>query len=184
MDPDLCWYLNSIRSIRLSDYSFTPAVRPVDAGHELLFKINGIDTLLYDCIPYASFALVPTYNPLPLVGSGIGAPSNPPMGFGKPSIFTTTNHVFVGSVPNSFNEITASSEIVPTLNNLIDTMAREQVGLTYSFTYQSTDALTNPTITWLADFPGCDNVGDFQTPGAQYGNVSVGLSFEIFQATQ
>jgi prepilin-type N-terminal cleavage/methylation domain-containing protein len=179
-----CVYLDSIRFITLDGYTLKPPAAPTDAAHELLFRIDSIDGLSYDCIPYSAFANIVPENPLPLFGRGIGAPPNPPIGFGKPSVYVAIEHVFLAGIPDSFDEKTESQSVLPTLSDMIDALARSQSGPAYSFTYFSGAAPPGSTITWLPDFPGCDNAGDSASAGVEYGNVTVLLSFEVFQAME
>jgi hypothetical protein len=179
-----CTYLDSIRFIGIDGYSFKPPVAPLDAAHELLFKIDRVDGLINECIPFSRFADSNTADPLPLVASAVGGPANPPIGFGQPSTFVTVNHVFAGTIPDWFNEKVESRNVIPTLYDLIEALTRTKPGVAYSFTYYSPDAALTSSITWLPDFPGCDNAGDVTNPGIEYGNVDAHLSFEVFQATE
>jgi hypothetical protein len=178
-----CTYLDSIRSITLDEYSLKPPEAPVDSAHELLFRINRINGLLYACMSYQYISTIPPYN-LVLQDRPVGGPVNPPSGFGRPSVYATVNHVFVGSVPDSFDERTASAAVVPTLFDMIDALVWTKPGSPYLFTYYANDATFNSKITWLPDFPSCDNAGDPTNLGIEYGNVAAELSFEVFQATQ
>jgi hypothetical protein len=121
-------------------------------------------------------------NSLTLYFRGIGEPANAPLGFGQPSVFNTVNRVFVGGVPDSFDERPLSSQVIPTLSDMIDALARVKPGEPYSFTYHSAGAASAATILWLPDFPSCDNAGDFPNANPEYGDVAIQLSFEIFQA--
>ncbi|MDQ6942445.1 MAG: hypothetical protein M3169_08035 [Candidatus Eremiobacteraeota bacterium] len=178
-----CTYLDSIRSISLDEFGLIPPIAPVDDAHELLFRIDGIDGLLYACMPYSILSTIPPTDTLTLWDRPIGGPVNPPIGFGRPSVYATVNHVFVGAVPNSFDEKTASSAVTPTLFDMIDALSTAKPGSSYTFTFHSPDATANPKITWLPDFPSCDNAGDPGGIGVEYGNVAAELSFEVFQAT-
>jgi hypothetical protein len=66
---------------------------------------------------------------------------------------------------------------------MIDALERMKSGSPFSFTYHSTSATSDSKITWLPDFPSCDNAGDGNA-GNEYGYVTAQLSFEVFQATQ
>jgi len=179
-----CTYLDSIRSITLDQYSLKPAVPPADESHELLFRIDSVDSLVYACVPISVLSTTNPMDTLELFASGIGGPVNPPTGFGRPSVFTTVNHVFARGVPGSFNEKELSVAVVPTLHDMIDAIARAKPGLAYSFVYHSVDATPNSEIMWLPDFPSCDNSGDPQMTTKEYGYVSANLMFEVFQAVQ
>jgi hypothetical protein len=179
-----CIYLDSVRSINIDALLLKPPVPPTDTAHELLFRIDSIDGLLYGCIPYSAFADVLATNPLPLTANGIGGPVKPTIGFGVPSVFLAIHHVFPGAVPDSFDERAESPKVLPTLTEMIDTISRSKSGTPYSFTFSSIDALPSSNITWLPDFPGCDNVSNAPSSGTEYGNVSVQLSFEVFQAIE
>ncbi|HEY0382113.1 MAG TPA: prepilin-type N-terminal cleavage/methylation domain-containing protein [Candidatus Elarobacter sp.] len=179
-----CTYLDSIRSISLDEYRLTPPAPPVDDEHELLFRIERIDTIVHGCIPYSWFSTMATSDPLPFTSLTVGGPANRPVGFGRPSIYSAVNYVFVASVPNWFDEKTASAAVVPTLKDMIDDLDRVKPGLPYSFTFHSAGTPPNSEITWLPDFPSCDNAGDSLTVGNKFGTVSVDLTFTVFQGTQ
>lgn len=181
--PDiLCKYIDSIRSITLDEYLIIPPNPPIDDAHELLFRINRIDGLLYGCIPYSLFSSVPANDPLPLISTAVGGPTNLPIGFGNPSVNTTVNNVFVGGVPVAFNEKILSYRVRATLSDMIDSMKRLQPGLPYEFTFYTGDATPSTEIAWLPDFPSCDNAGDAISQSPEYGTVGARLSFEVFQA--
>ena len=177
-----CSYIDSIRAIWLDAYSFMPTVAPNDDAHELLFRIDRIDDIQYACMTYAYLSTISPADPLVLYFRGIGEPANPPLGFGQPSVFTTVNHVFVGAIADSFDERALSNQVVPTVNDLIDAFARAKPGEPYSFTYHNPNASPATSIIWLPDFPSCDNAGDTPNANPEYGDVSIQLSFEIFQA--
>jgi hypothetical protein len=149
----------------------------------LLFRINVLQDLAYACIPYGILSTYIPTDTLPLAYTAASGPVNPPIGFGDPSAFATVNHLFVGNVPSSFDERAESGLVVPTLYDMIDAIERRKPGLPYSFTYYSADATQDSAIAWLPDFPSCDNAGAPSNAGTEYGNVSLALTFEIFQAT-
>jgi prepilin-type N-terminal cleavage/methylation domain-containing protein len=178
-----CTYLDSIRSISLDEFSLTPSVPPVDETHELLFRINSIDSLLFACMPYSTLSTFSASDSLQLIYGSIGGAANRPIGFGNPSLYATINRIFLESIPESFEEKRVSREVVPTVFGMVDDLARTKPGVPYSFTYFSSAAMPNSKIIWLPDFPSCDNAGDPQSAGTEYGNVIAAYVFEVFQAT-
>ena len=177
-----CTYLDSIHAITLDEFAVRPAIPPVDEAHELLFQIDNISSLGYACIPISTLATISPTDSLALFARGIGAPANPPQGFGLPSVYTTVNNIFVGGVPGSFDEKTLSPTVIPTFADMFDAIARSKIGAAYTFLYHSVNASPGQEIVWLPDFPGCDNSGDALN-NREFGYVSAALTFEVFQAT-
>jgi prepilin-type N-terminal cleavage/methylation domain-containing protein len=182
--PDTpCAYLDSVRSITLDEYPLIAPVPPIDDAHELLFQIHRIDGVLFACVPYSILSTVAPTDTLALYSRTVGGPAIRPDGYGQPSVFTAINHLFVGTTPASFDEKAASADVGPTLYEMVDALERMKSGSPFSFTYHSTSATSDSKITWLPDFPSCDNAGDGKA-GNEYGYVTAQLSFEVFQATQ
>ena len=182
-DPGSCSYVNSIQAIELTDYQFAPLTAPIDAGHELLFEIDAVQSIFEGCLPYSVFASIPGNDPIPWGGSGIGAPVNLPIGFGQPSQYLTLNHVLLA--PNGVNEF---NDIGPwtqgtTLAGFFDAVALQLPGSSYTFTFFSGAANSASGIQWYPDFPGCDVAADPLNPGGQYGFVTAQLLFQIYQAS-
>ncbi|MDP9025687.1 MAG: hypothetical protein M3N13_09980, partial [Candidatus Eremiobacteraeota bacterium] len=102
-----CVYIDSIAQILLEPaYGFQPPVPAIDSDHELLFKILKIVGVIDQCRPYSYFDSVPGGDPIQWGGSGIGAPTDAVNGFGQPSIYSTINHLSVGTTSlGSFIEV-------------------------------------------------------------------------------
>jgi type II secretory pathway pseudopilin PulG len=177
-----CWYINSVKQITLTPYSFTPPTPPDAQEHELFFRITKIVGLTYGCLPYQSFASVPGGAPIPYLSTGVGAPVNAPSGFAEPSVYAHQNFV-TNSPPGvgTVDDTATSKNVNATLDDLIAAIALRTTGSDYTFTYFSSGARLEPNINWFPDFPGCDAVGDPYIGDPQYGYSAVTLEFEIYQ---
>jgi prepilin-type N-terminal cleavage/methylation domain-containing protein len=180
-NEDSCSYVNTIRTIQLTEYQFAPPVPPVDVDHELLFQIDQVQNIFDACLPFAVVATVPGNDQIPWGGIGAGAAPNSPIGFGQPSLYLTVNHVFVADGIATFNDAGPWSQGT-TLAELFEAIALRSPGSEYSFTFSSSNANSTASVQWYPDFPACDVAGDPVFPGVQYGYVTVQLVFEIYQA--
>lgn len=176
-----CSYIDSIANIELApSYGFRPPT-PVDATHELLFRILRVVGATYECEPYLAFADIPAPNLIQWSGSTIGAPFDSPNGTGDPGQYITVNHVYSGFTNTGiWDEPNLVWQPGTTLQQLYDAVARQQIGAPYTFTYS--DPAASNFILWSPDFPGCDRSGDSDQPPARYGVAGVNLVFEIYQS--
>lgn len=178
-----CWYINAIQQIFLaSGYGVQPVTPAYDSDHELLFKINAVGGIILQCQPFAAFAQLPAPNQINWGGTGVGAPVDPPDGFGDPSTFFTRNHIILQPQPNGFFTVQQPSNDVTTAEQLYDAVAKRVIGMPTTFTYSSKDATPSMYIQWHPEFPGCESLYEGSPGEGQYGNLGVALFFEIFQA--
>jgi hypothetical protein len=179
-----CHYINAIQQIYLGyAYGIRPPVPAVDSAHELLFRINSIVTVLYQCVPFSYLQTAPI-GPITGPGNGTGAPIGSPPGFGQPSVYLTINHIALGwSASGFFVEPTLGWSQSTTLTNLFTAVAMRLEGEPLDFTYSSVDAIDPLYAQWYPDFPSCDVMADPNSPGVEYGSSAVHLVFEIYQAT-
>jgi prepilin-type N-terminal cleavage/methylation domain-containing protein len=178
-----CHYINAIQQIYLGyAYGIQPPVPAVDSAHELLFRIDSIAGVLYQCVPFSYLETSPV-GPITGPSNGIGAPVGPPPGFGQPSIYLTINHVELGwSAMGYFIEPSTGWSSSTTLTNMYESVATRLIGEPLDFTYSSADASKMQQVLWYPDFPSCDAIHDPNSPGVQYGNSAANLVFEIYQA--
>jgi hypothetical protein len=178
-----CSYIDAVGNKSLyGEVWFLPPWPPTPS-HELLFRILKISSLTYGCLPYSQFAGVPGWSPIPWPSSGIGVPVDAFIGFGQPSTFARSNYVFTGRPDAGFlGQPMISQDVTTTLAELIAAIADRRIGTDYVFGYSLPGAQMGSYITWYADFPGCDTAGDPNSPGAEYGLVTLGLTFEVYQA--
>ena len=179
-----CRYVDAIQSIGFgASYNFRPITPPLEPAHELLFKIDEVAGILEQCLTYTAFADVPGGSNFLRGGDGAGGPAaSVQIGFGRPSVFLTVNHVF-----STFESMARFQEpeawsVGTTMLALFEAIARSEVGDPYTFTYSSPDAASSDPIQWYPDFPGCDVSGRNAPDEKQYGMVSVSLVFEVYQA--
>jgi prepilin-type N-terminal cleavage/methylation domain-containing protein len=177
-DPTNCHYIDAIQSISLeSPFVVQPPIPPVDDNHELLFRINRIGGIYNGCLPYAVFATIPTTNSIPWPQGGVGAPVDAPIGFGLPSVYLNVNHILWA---------TAATFVEPTwtagtnLLDFFDAVAQRRIGDADVFRFSAVN-VGDSAVQWYPDFPACDAVGASPFGTAQYGRVTVAVSFEIFQ---
>lgn len=178
----ICSYVDSIRQILLEPaYGVLPPTPAIDADHELLFIVEKIVTVERQCQPFAFFDSTVPGTSVALSGDGTGAPVDAPVGFGQPSIYSTVNHVAVGTTPTGgFIEPTTWAA-GPVLTDLFAAVAFRRVGEAYQFTFSSPSMRATDYVQWYPDFPGCDASGSYTSP-AQYGDTGVQLVFEVYQA--
>ena len=182
----VCSYVDSVSSILLYEpYAFQPPVPPSDANHELLFKIDEISGVSSECFPYSEIQLTPGSDPITWTGGTVGAPINAPIGFGEPSLFSTSNHVLqsTSSGQGTLEDLGQPWQQGTTLAELYGAVVGRSVGSPFTFTYYSNSAAPGSTTQWYPDFAGCDVAGDSASPGIEYGIAGVQLSFEIYQAS-
>jgi len=178
-----CWYVNSIQQIFLaSGYGVQPVVPAYDSDHELLFKIDAVGSINLQCQPFMVFAQLPAPNQINWGGTGVGAPVDPPDGFGDPSTFLTRNHIILEAQPNGFFTVQQPTNDGTTTAQMYDAVAERIIGTPTTFTYSSKDATPATYIQWHPDFPGCESLYESSPGEGEYGNVGVTLIFEIFQA--
>ncbi|HEX3465855.1 MAG TPA: hypothetical protein VHS78_17540 [Candidatus Elarobacter sp.] len=179
-----CSYIDSIARIELAySYGFRPPV-PVDASHEILFKVLRIIGATYECEPYLVFADIPAPNPIQWAGATVGAPTNSPVGTGQPGQYITLNHVYSGFTDSGiWDETDLTWRAGTTLLALYDAVAMQKTGTEYSFTYSLPTAASDYVL-WSPDFPGCDASGDSGQTATQYGVAGANIVFEIYQAVQ
>jgi hypothetical protein len=182
-DGTVCSYLDSIKQISLgSPFEVQPKVPPLDANHELLYRIDAVTSVGYFCESYPYFAVVQPPNAIQWPGIVIGGPADAPIGFGEPNLFFTKNILVgattIGSFPNAANPWATSTSLM----NIYEAVAQNRIGAASTFSYSSPDATTLSTVQWYPDFPGCDASGDPNAPAARYGSATVLLAFEVYQA--
>lgn len=183
-DGENCSYQNSIANILLyNPYIIQPVVAPSDSSHEILIRIDAIAGVTSECLPYSAFESTPATNPIVWGGSTIGAPANPPAGFGEPSIFSTVNHLQVVPANGQANFDDAGQAWTgTTLADLYNATVTRQIDAPYSFTYSSSDATSGTQLEWFPDFAGCDAAADPLFVGGEFGIAGVQLLFEVYQA--
>jgi len=94
------------------------------------------------------------------------------------------NYFMLGSpAPAFFNDTTTSVNVGVTLDDIIANLSLQSTGSPFDAEYSSADASSAASVIWFPDFPGCDNVGDPGWPLRQYGDVTVQLVFDVYQAT-
>jgi prepilin-type N-terminal cleavage/methylation domain-containing protein len=177
-----CQYIDSIKRVYIGlGYGVQPLLPPIDSGHELLFQILSIRTVINACQPFSYIANIPVGDPISWGGYGVGSPVDAPVGFGEPSVFSRANYVMTGNLPNGY--LTEPNTIwnePTTFIDLYEAVAKRLVDKPYIFSYYSADA-TMQSLVWYPDFPGCDVAGDASSR-VMYGNTGVELEFNIFQA--
>jgi prepilin-type N-terminal cleavage/methylation domain-containing protein len=182
-DASTCQYIDSIKEIDLGlGFDIQPVVPPTDQAHELFFEITSLRSAFSACQPFTYFENLPANVPIQWGGFGIGGPVNPPIGFGEPSKFVTSNHILTGNLPNGYL-IQPSMEWnnATTFLDLLAAVALQHTGSQATFSYSSINA-TIQGLVWYPDFAGCDTASG-ATGVRHYGNAAVELVFSIFQAT-
>ncbi|MEA2719590.1 MAG: hypothetical protein QOJ39_1454 [Candidatus Eremiobacteraeota bacterium] len=183
-DGPTCWYIDSIKEVVLyHDFWFLPPVAPTTPANELLFQIDEIRGLTYGCEPYSYFAQIPVFSGIPWPSAAVGAPGDPAVGVGEPSIYTRINVVSPGLPSDGVLDDTVNSaKVGATFSDMFASVAFGRIGTAYSFTYSASSAQPDSYITWFPDFPGCDAAGNMSGTGVAYGDVTALIVFEIYQA--
>ncbi|HEV2738089.1 MAG TPA: hypothetical protein VGU66_05870 [Candidatus Elarobacter sp.] len=179
-----CVYSDSIAQIELTPpYGFQPSIPAGDGAHELLFRVDEIIAVWNQCQPYSYFAGVPAGDSIQWGGFAISSPLTTSLGWGQPSVYSTINHVLTDPSPGGgFIEANKLWTSGTTLNDLFESVASEQIGSAYTFSFSSSADTPDKYVQWYPDFAGCDAAGNVNNPGVEFGISGVELVFEIYQA--
>jgi hypothetical protein len=164
------------------NFSFLPPAPPRTASQELLFRIEQLAGLKYGCAPYSLFATTRVGDTILWPSTGVSAPVDAGLGFGDPSTFVRSNTVVLGAPSDPTADTGSWNDVGATLSDMIATIALRKPGNEYTFTFSSSEANASSYVKWFPNFPACNAPGIYNAGGVEYGDVTVEILFEIYQA--
>jgi prepilin-type N-terminal cleavage/methylation domain-containing protein len=175
--PPNCQYVDQVSNIALlPGFSVQAPTAPVDPEHALLFEISRVTSISVGCLPYSALSTQPGLDMVEWPSMGSGSPVNAPDGYGEPNVFVIDNYVVTNSqslvARYPWNRAT-------TAEAFYNAVVTGLVSSTESFEYFGGAATA---VQWTPDFPGCDAFGD-SNAGNEYGIVTAGLLFSVYQAS-